>query len=186
MGIAHQPTSRPCVGFWGKLPSRGDFVGAGLSRGFVTAWDQWMSQAIADSRATLGESWNAAWMVAPVWRYTAAPGLLGDETVTGLWMPSVDRAGRCFPLTLASEGGAGADWLDAAEEAGRAALEHDLTPEQLTAKLAPPAPHDDLPDPSGGSLWWTEGSPRVATQTQSCAALPGAAMFARMINGEGA
>jgi type VI secretion system protein ImpM len=39
-------------------------------------------------------------MSAPIWRFTLAAGVLGRMTVQGAVMPSVDRVGRLFPLTV--------------------------------------------------------------------------------------
>lgn len=39
-------------------------------------------------------------MSAPIWRFSAAAGLAGPDAVLGVMMPSVDRVGRQFPLTL--------------------------------------------------------------------------------------
>jgi len=175
------------MGFWGKIPARGDFVAFGLSRGFVRAWDEWMSQALADSQTSLGSEWAAAWMEAPVWRFVAAPDVLGALAVAGLWMPSVDRAGRAFPLAFAAEfsGPVEADeaWLDAGEDLGRAALETGLSPDEIAGRLPAVSGGGGLPDPRGGSVWWSQGSPRVEPQQLIFAALPGPAAFARMIGG---
>jgi len=172
------------VGFWGKVPARGDFVGAGLSRGFVRAWDGWVSQALADSREVLGSEWEGAWMEAPVWRFVAAGGVLGEFATAGVWMPSVDRAGRMFPLAIVAECAVDLGWLDAGEDLGRAALEQGLGPDQIAARLPSVGGVGGLPDPRGGSVWWSEGSPRVAAQQLEFAGLPGPGAFARMIGGE--
>jgi len=139
-----------CCGFFGKIPARGDFVRAGLSNGFIAAWDGWLQFVIPVSRELLGEDWVAAWLEAPIWRFALAGGVCGGDAVLGLWMPSVDRAGRHFPLTLAAtvpeaevaslvRNGAG--WLDAAEQAGLDAVTADALPEQLAAALlAAPIP----------------------------------------------
>ncbi|OYV61471.1 MAG: type VI secretion-associated protein, partial [Acidiphilium sp. 21-62-4] len=85
------------VGFYGKIPVRGDFVGAGLPRDLVNRWDGWCRLALHESRQALGESWLAAWMEAPIWRFRLAPGLCGAAGILGVMLPSVDRAGRHFP-----------------------------------------------------------------------------------------
>ena len=89
-------------GFYGKLPSCGDFVGAGLPRAFVRAWDGWSARALPASRDRLGPAWQAAWLEAPVWRFALPVGACGDQRAFGVWMPSVDRVGRYFPLVLAA------------------------------------------------------------------------------------
>ena len=82
------------AGFFGKLPARGDFVRENLPRDFTDAWDGWWQRGMADTQARFGEDWREAWLEAPVWRFVLPPGLCGAAGVLGLWMPSVDRAGR--------------------------------------------------------------------------------------------
>lgn len=183
------------TGFWGKLPARGDFVQVGLSRGFVEAWDGFMSAALADARARLGDGWQEAWMVAPLWRFALSAGLCGPSAVLGVWMPSVDKAGRHFPLTIAAEvmgvtasdlAAGGNGWLDAAEGAGRAALEQMLAPEDLSARL-PPFSAAAASEPwDAACLWWTEGSPLVDAQHLALATLPRSDQFLRMLAGPAA
>jgi type VI secretion system protein ImpM len=178
-------------GFYGKLPSRGDFVRGGLPRGFIDPWDEWLQAGIAASRRDLGDNWLAAWMEAPVWRFALPAGLCGQMPVLGLWMPSVDRAGRHFPLTLAVQvPGATADmlaaegtaWLEEAEQAGLDALEHLSTPDELARRIgaaAPPAPAPAVE--AGHSLWWSAGSPFVSASRLQILGLPAASQFATMI-----
>jgi type VI secretion system protein ImpM len=167
------------TGFWGKIPSRGDFVGSGLPRDLVNAWDHWMSAALTASRAELGEAWHSAWMEAPVWCFTTAAGLLGVASVSGLWLPSVDLVGREFPLLIATLGQADAAWSAAAEMAGRCALTDLLTPQDLVARLR----GGDVPSSvSAGSHWWTDGAPRVRPCHRHFQALPGATEFAAMLD----
>ena len=90
------------IGFHGKIPARGDFVQAGLPRAFTDPWDGWMQRMVAASRAVLGEAWLRAWLEMAVWRFALSSGICGPGAVIGLWMPSVDRVGRYFPLTLAA------------------------------------------------------------------------------------
>jgi type VI secretion system protein ImpM len=108
-------------GFFGKIPARGDFVRAGLPRSFTDPWDAWLEAVIAGSREVLGKRWLPAWMEAPIWHFALPAGQCGPAPVLGVWMPSVDAAGRHFPLTLARVGVLPADqagWLTAAVAAG--------------------------------------------------------------------
>ena len=91
------------VGFYGKLPSHGDFLRRRTSDAFVEAWDGWLRQCIADSRATLGEHWLEVYLTSPAWRFICAPGACGPASVMGVTAPSVDRVGRYFPLTVVAE-----------------------------------------------------------------------------------
>src|SRR5690242_3290244 len=90
------------IGFYGKIPARGDFVHAGLPRTFTDTWDRWMQRMLPASRSALRDAWLPAWREAPVWRFALTPGTCGRNSVIGLWMPSVDRVGRHYPLTLAA------------------------------------------------------------------------------------
>jgi type VI secretion system protein ImpM len=154
------------VGFHGKIPSRGDFVRAGLPRGFTDAWDGWMQRMLAASRASFGDAWLPAWLEAPVWRFALSAGICGPDAVIGLWMPSVDRVGRYYPLTIAAtvpgaERPAALEAVDrflaSAECAGRGAIADNLAPDELGARLAAtPVELSGLPACSEeGGFWWT-------------------------------
>ena len=89
------------AGFYGKLAGRGDFIHRGLPSSFIEPWDAWLAAGIAASQGELGPAWLDAYLVSPLWRFALAPGLSGATAVTGVMMPSVDRVGRYFPLTIA-------------------------------------------------------------------------------------
>lgn len=88
-------------GAFGKMPALGDFFHVGLGHAFVSTWDDWLQLAIAAARDDLGDAWHSSYLSAPIWRFTLAPGLAGPVGMLGVLMPSVDRVGRHFPLTLA-------------------------------------------------------------------------------------
>ncbi len=87
-------------GAFGKMPGLGDFFRFNTPPGFVEVWDQWLQEHILETRQALGEGWHDTYMSAPIWRFTLAAGLAGAHKVQGVLMPSVDRVGRLFPLTL--------------------------------------------------------------------------------------
>lgn len=89
-------------GFYGKLASRGDFVSRGLPQGFIGPWDSWLAAGLLASQQTLGSDWLNAYLVSPLWRFALAPGVCGPQAVVGVVMPSIDRVGRYFPLTVAA------------------------------------------------------------------------------------
>jgi type VI secretion system protein ImpM len=89
------------VGFYGKLPIVGDFVSRRLPNEFISSWDSWLQSAIAASREELGENWLKSYLTSPIWRFVLSPGLCGNQAVAGIMMPSVDRVGRYYPLTIA-------------------------------------------------------------------------------------
>jgi type VI secretion system protein ImpM len=120
-------------GFYGKLPAKGDFVTRRLPRGFVDPWDRWLQAAIETSREQLGEGWLDAYLNGPLWRFVLPAGQCGELALTGVIMPSVDRVGRYFPLTVAAPLADGAvptdipslaaDWFELLEELALSALE---------------------------------------------------------------
>jgi type VI secretion system protein ImpM len=133
------------TGYFGKVPAHGDFVTRRLPDAPVAAWDAWLQACIAASRAQLGEKWLDHYLTSPVWRFAIAPGVLAPEGLAGVMMPSVDRAGRYFPLMLGATGAPppldwfhrqGA-WFDAIENLAREALETGFTLAQLDAAPEP-------------------------------------------------
>ena len=177
------------AGFYGKVPARGDFVRVGLPRDFTDPWDSWLERVIAGSRGQMGEAWLPAYLESPVWRFMLPAGLCGPHAVLGLMLPSVDKAGRYFPITFAalSDGVAFDEfdtWLDRAEDAGRAALEIDAGPEVLHDMLGSPPMMAGRSAAPSGSLWWTEGSPRVSATRLTLTGLPDAPQYASMLGAQ--
>jgi type VI secretion system protein ImpM len=144
-------------GWYGKLPSQGDFVWRRLPAGFIEPWDAWLQGGIACARVGLGEeAWLARYLVAPIRRFWLSPGLMGDAGWFGLLMPSIDRVGRHFPLTIAIEASmlrqeptpdlaamtslaaalGAVSWLASLDQAARRVLDVDFTVEQFEAELA--------------------------------------------------
>jgi type VI secretion system protein ImpM len=177
---------RVIAGFYGKMPARGDFVRAALPRDFTDPWDEWMQTMIAGSRALMGDDWLPAYLEAPIWRFTLPAGWCGAHAVMGLMLPSVDKAGRYFPLTFAALGHGQAitadeAWLDRAEEAGLDALEHDTDPDGVSLMLGePPIPHAAGGE-EGVGVWWTSGSPRVEASRLTLTSMPDVPAFALML-----
>ena len=124
------------VGFYGKLPSHGDFLQRGVNDDFVNRWDAWLQDGIARSRSELGEAWLNVFLTSPLWRFAFASGVAGGPAWAGILLPSVDRVGRYFPLTIVAEltpgvlpfelAVAGNGWFDWAETLARRMLEDEL------------------------------------------------------------
>lgn len=142
-------------GAFGKLPALGDFFQFGLPRAFTDPWDRWLQQALVATRGELGARWDDCYLTTPIWRFGLAPGLAGPDAAFGVLMPSVDRVGRQFPLTIAALAGPEAGILhrhlameatfQALERIALTALEDDATPDSIATELAklrlPAAPH---------------------------------------------
>lgn len=144
-------------GAFGKIPTIGDFFRLGPPPGFVSVWDDWVQRTILAGQTTLGTEWDDHYMSAPIWRFTLSAGLAGTHKIIGVFMPSVDRVGRRFPLTLmaavATSGSPASDHFRAGalferlEALALDALDDDMSREKLEQGLAdiqplasPPAP----------------------------------------------
>lgn len=137
-------------GAFGKMPGMGDFFRLNLPADFIEPWDAWIQQVLLSGRAALGEGWQEAYMSAPIWRFSLSAGQMGPRGILGIMMPSVDRVGRQFPLTLAMPLAPGIPALDAhftnmetfaeLEAVALDALENDLSREALEAELAEVTP----------------------------------------------
>lgn len=124
-------------GWYGKLPAIGDFAHRRLEPAFIAHWDAWLQSCMLESQRALGSAWLDRYLTAPVWRFALSPGLIGPSAWVGVLLPSVDRVGRYFPLTVCAPlpasplSGSGmaslTTWYDKAESAARACLAHDAT-----------------------------------------------------------
>jgi type VI secretion system protein ImpM len=120
-------------GFYGKFPLLGDFISRRLPAEFIQVWDGWLQRSLLASRERLGDGWLSIYLTSPIWRFILSPGICGQSGWMGVMMPSVDRVGRYFPLTLATaineeNGLAGlflsaADWFDRLEHLALSSLE---------------------------------------------------------------
>jgi type VI secretion system protein ImpM len=187
------------AGFYGKLPSEGDFVSRRLPWEFTSAWDAWLQQGLHASRAALGPRWLELYLSAPVWRFQLAPGVCGPQGWRGLFFASVDRVGRYFPLTLAFAHPP----ADGAAAAGLATLEADdeawLAIEDVALTALDPAQSLDVFDravlalsapaagtgtqPASAVCLFTHGAPAVPATALELSSLPSATEFAALIAG---
>ena len=135
------------AGWHGKLPTLGDFATRRLAPEFIEAWDHWLSDGLAAMR--LQPDWLEAYLASPSWLFLlmpgALPGKVGEQAWIGVLMPSVDRVGRYYPLTLAhplasvptsrDELDALWQWTVRLDEAAGDALHDDWSIETLEAQL---------------------------------------------------
>jgi type VI secretion system protein ImpM len=133
-------------GWYGKLPFLGDFASRRLPPEFIRTWDVWLQEVLHATRTSLGEEWLDRYLTMPIWRFVLLPELVEPSGWAGVLMPSVDRVGRQFPLTLAvalpsDEAVAyavfdGADWFANLEEAALGVLDPAHSPDDLDMALA--------------------------------------------------
>ncbi|MBI1172558.1 type VI secretion system-associated protein TagF [bacterium] len=159
-------------GAFGKMPALGDFFRLNAASEVVAPWDIWVQQVLQAGRASLGPRFDDCYMSAPIWRFALAPGVAGAQGVLGVLMPSVDRVGRQFPLTLFAQTGAQdqtplrhliwqAPLYEALEALALDCLDDAMTREALTARLAPLA----LTATGGASTIGTFGAALVLSNT---------------------
>jgi type VI secretion system protein ImpM len=87
-------------GLFGKLPSHGDFVARNLPPALRVGWEAWLDAGLERSRQMLGDNWLELFLSSPVWRFAVASGCCGGQPFAGVMIPSVDRVGRYFPLSI--------------------------------------------------------------------------------------
>ncbi|HEY4848709.1 MAG TPA: type VI secretion system-associated protein TagF [Methylocella sp.] len=147
-------------GLFGKLASKRDFIAVNTPHGFLPVWEPWLQACVSASREQLGDKWQTAYLAAPIWRFWLGSEICGTA-ILGALMPSLDDAGRYFPLAVF----AGADrglavpppefeahdnWFKAAEDLLLSALSPSTTFAKFCAALdllAMPAAYPPITGP---------------------------------------
>jgi len=119
-------TVHDCAGWFGKIPSTGDFITRGLPRSFLGPWDQWLSSELSQAQRSLGDLWAESYRRAPPSCFALGEKVIDARVWSGVLVPSFDRVGREFPLTLAFGSAArviaaGREWWTQLAAIGRAA-----------------------------------------------------------------
>ena len=156
--MVKSPTRSVC--WWGKLPTRGDFVGRGLPARWRSDWDDWLQRGLALAAAELdGPALRERLREFAPWRYVALPA--PGELWCGIVVPSQDRVGRAFPLTLAERLAASAEPHDIAARLASlldAAAQGPEALEAAIARLPPPAVRETHAPEAWPALpssaWW--------------------------------
>lgn len=133
-------------GAFGKIPSVGDFFRINAPPGFASIWDEWLQRCLVSGAHAYGTRWDELYMSVPIWRFGLSPGVAGQGAVMGVLMPSVDRVGRRFPLTLMASLPDDAKVIDAhfadeetfetLETIALSVLDDDISKDALEEKLA--------------------------------------------------
>lgn len=187
-------------GYFGKVVTHGDFVGRRLPPDFVTGWDRWLQAGLAHSQRQLGARWRDAYMSSPVWYFALGAGVCGAKAVAGVMIPSVDRVGRYFPLTVGgsmASGGAellpalfidSAGWFDALMYLALASLAPGYSLEKMDAALAAMTP-ECAPQCAATlrdrAMFWTAGSVTMPPTVLVQETLPPVHGFSAMLTGPG-
>jgi type VI secretion system protein ImpM len=171
------------VGWYGKLPARGDFLGHGLPRAWQRLWDEWLQRAMAGaSRQVDAALLRERLLAMSPWQCVVVTGDAREPAWSVVVIATTDRVGRVFPLLMAEAYEAGqldrielqrlraralpiAQWLREAAPV--------LTPREFESGVMewasaawpepdadpPPGSHVTLSDlrhsrPNGRSFWW--------------------------------
>jgi len=179
--VTEEPRASSVPGWYGKLPSLGDFATRRLPVEFVKAWDACLQDVIPATRDALAERWFDSYLTMPIWRFVFLPGLVTQSGWAGVLMPSVDRVGRHFPLTIAVELPShaavaqavfeGAEWFAGLEDAALAVLD-------------PTRGADDLDDALAGSVLATAATAGPEGSIRPLRALPSVEAFGPLAEGE--
>lgn len=90
------------LGFFGKMPTHGDFLSKGFSPGLIDGLDKLLQASLTTAAAESSDA-RAMLQMAPALMLNVRPGALSSSGFTGLLLPSCDRVGRVFPLCVGME-----------------------------------------------------------------------------------
>jgi type VI secretion system protein ImpM len=124
------------VGFYGKLPTYGDFIQKRLPTDFINPWHEWLQAGMMACREKSPDGWMSFYLNCPAWSFVLAAGICGEQAVAGVTIPSVDRVGRYFNFTMASVlpvetrpsvfAGTYRDWFETLENLSLSVLEEEM------------------------------------------------------------
>jgi len=154
-------------GVHGKLPSSGETFMQGLAPAFTTSWGEWLQRCLVSSQEVLGGRWLEIYLTSPAWRFVLSSSVVDTQVWAGVMIPSVDRAGQYFPLTLVQAFPSDTlptilpvccgDWFGELETAALAALQDGVTIGALETMLARIALPENLAKTGEGQ--WELGRP---------------------------
>lgn len=162
------------IGFFGKVPSHGDFISEGLDREFITRLDEWLRAGMHACADQYGARWSSVFSNAPPTRFISEIGVWGDAAYVGVLLPSRDRVGRRYPLVVLAQLTRfrlhprtlylDETWFMAAEALAETSMSEDFDMNRFTTaikrlRLPKPKEDDDAPVPTHNrdkptSLWW--------------------------------
>ncbi len=93
--MSHYPT----IGWYGKLPSAGDFLQRRFPDVIRNSWENWFQVGLHNwQKATERQEVSRPFGEAPVWNFVVPP-MLGSQVVQmGCLLPGRDSVGRQYPL----------------------------------------------------------------------------------------
>ncbi|MQW89271.1 type VI secretion system-associated protein TagF [Sinorhizobium saheli] len=191
------------IGFFGKLPTHGDFVATGIGQVLQRELDDWLQSGLRAGEERLGSGWRAVFHAMPPWRFIVEKGLWGPATVAGILLPSTDRVGRSFPLVIAAQLHSFDDhprqlyldaaWFTAAEALAETSFARDFDIATFIASLkrlrlphaekSPIAGWFSAQRREGSTLWWKAEAIDRDVKAFRTASAPTTMDFLRLIDG---
>lgn len=90
------------VGWCGKLPARGDFLGQGLPEPWQREWDGWLQQALAAASRRINRALLRERLLAmSPWQAVVVPRAVDAPLWAAVVLSTSDRVGRVYPLLVA-------------------------------------------------------------------------------------
>ncbi|KQO77685.1 type VI secretion system-associated protein TagF [Rhizobium sp. Leaf262] len=188
------------IGFYGKIPSHGDFVSEGMDRDLIGALDGWIRSGLHACADVFAERWTAVFTTSPPLRFIIERGIWGRSAYVGVLLPSKDRVGRKYPLVVLAQL---VDfrqhprtlylddtWFMAAEALAETSMTTDFDMGRFTTsikRLRMPKPRGDdeetsfsTPSAHPSSLWWYIDTDTRRPRGMKFEGKPAAADFVRL------
>jgi type VI secretion system protein ImpM len=163
------------IGFFGKLPTHGDFVSWGFGPDLERRMQDWLQAGLQQVREVMGDGWDREFRAMQPWRFIVERNLWLPATLAGVLVPSLDRVGRSFPLIVLSQVPnfqahprqlyRDETWFTAAEGIAESSLRRDFdmahfieTLKRLRSPRPQETPEAEVPAlerPASDTLWWT-------------------------------
>ena len=173
--MKRQATAAFGPGYFGKIPARGDYLARGLPPSFLDPWEDWLHTVWHTGQQRFGDVWSPLIADGPAWRFVLDEDVCGPDAVAGLLVPSHDKLGRVFPLSLVAAIPGRSDpaalavtasgWYGRAEALLRKALTPDINLEAFEhslRELGSPGRAPPLAQPPGSAGWHVALDPAQA------------------------
>jgi type VI secretion system protein ImpM len=169
---------------------------------FVQTWENWLQASLRTSQRVLDDHWLDIYLSSPVWRFILQSHVCGEKAWAGVLMPSVDREGHYFPLTLATRinssqarekfFGQAESWFNQLEQLALSVLADEFDIAQLESSLQGLPPlrtrsawfwrHLSLKDNTGNSFWRVSGYDHEEAFAKTYKELPMPDKFIALLN----
>lgn len=87
------------LGCFGKIRNCGDFISRHMPHAIEQNFTQWLEAGLTETKERFQQQWLEYFLTSPVWNF-----ILDDpdsrQMIVGTMMPSMDKVGRYYPLTV--------------------------------------------------------------------------------------